>query len=58
LENVQRNKIKKERERENLQDIKWAQTRCQNLSLSKTNCLYQVGHISPCQKPTAFSGVA
>ncbi len=36
LENVQRNK---KRKREKLHDVKLIQTKCQNLSMSKINCM-------------------
>jgi hypothetical protein len=40
---------------ENLQDVELAQTRCQNLSMSKTDHLYYVDPISPCQKSTSYN---
>jgi hypothetical protein len=40
----------KKRKRENFQDIKLAQTRCQNLSMSKINHMQEVSRIFLCQK--------
>jgi len=48
LENVQRNK--KKEKRDNLQDVKLAQTKCQNLSKPDVK-------ISSCPKPTAYNRV-
>jgi hypothetical protein len=44
--------------RENLQDVKLTQTKCQNLFMSKIDCLKLVGHISPCQKLIACNKLA
>jgi hypothetical protein len=48
----------RKRKRENLQDVKLAQTKCQNISMPKIDCLKQVGHISPCQKSIACNRLA
>jgi len=44
--------IRRKKKKENLHDIKLAQTRCQNLSMSKIN---HFGYIFPYQKLVACS---